>query len=86
MNCKKHIGSVPDTTLYKHQMLQASVPLCIGHLPPLLFYFFFHYCFKYFIYLFMRDTRRGRDLGRERSRLPARSRMQDSIPDPGIRT
>ena len=39
--------------------------------------------FKYFIYLFMRDTERGRDTGRgRRSRRPAGSLMQDSIPGP----
>ena len=38
--------------------------------------------FKDFIYLFMRDTERerGRDTGRERSRLPAGSPMRDSMP------
>ena len=35
-----------------------------------------------FIYLFMRDRERGRDIGRERSRLPAVSPMQGSIPGP----
>ena len=30
----------------------------------------------------MRDTERGRDTGRGRSRLPAGSPMQDSIPGP----
>ena len=34
---------------------------------------------KDFIYLFMRDTERGRDIGRGRSRLPARSPMWDLI-------
>ena len=34
-------------------------------------------------YLFMRDRERGRDIGRERSRLaPRRESMQDSIPGP----
>ena len=35
-----------------------------------------------FIYLFMRDTerKRGRDIGRGRSRLPTGTLMQDSIP------
>ena len=32
----------------------------------------------------MRDTQRGRDTGRRRSRLPAGSPMWDLIPDPGI--
>ena len=41
--------------------------------------FFF---FKDFIYLFMRDTERGRDTGRGRNWLPAGSLMQDSIPGP----
>ena len=43
--------------------------------------FFF---FKDFIYLFMRVTERerGGDIGRGRSRLPARSSMWDLIPDP----
>ena len=36
------------------------------------------------IYLFMWDTEKGRDTGRGRSGLPARSLMWDSIPDPGI--
>ena len=30
----------------------------------------------------MRDTERGRDIGRRRSRLLAGSQMQDSIPAP----
>ena len=30
----------------------------------------------------MRDTQRGRDTGRERNRLPARSPMWDRSPDP----
>ena len=30
----------------------------------------------------MRDTERGRDIGRRRSRLPERSLMQDSITGP----
>ena len=30
----------------------------------------------------MRDTKRGRDIGRGRSRLPVGSLMQDSIPGP----
>ena len=41
--------------------------------------------FKDFIYLFMRDTERGRDTGRGRSRLHAGSPMRDSIPGPGSR-
>ena len=36
--------------------------------------------FKDFIYLFMRDTERSRDIGKGRSRLPAGSRIQDWIP------
>ena len=38
--------------------------------------------FKDFIYLFMRDTERGRDTGTERNRLPEGSLMQDSILGP----
>ena len=38
------------------------------------------YFFKYFIYLFMRDTQRGRDTDRGRSRLHAGSPIWDSIP------
>ena len=34
------------------------------------------------MYLFMRDTERGRDIGRGRSRLPAGSPIWDSIPGP----
>ena len=39
-------------------------------------------CFfkKDFIYLFMRHTERGRDIGRGGSRLPAGNPMLDSIP------
>ena len=37
------------------------------------------FIFKDFICLFMRDTERGRDVGRGRSRLHAGSLMQDSI-------
>ena len=36
--------------------------------------------FEDFIDLFMRDTERGRDTGRGRSRLHAGSLMRDSIP------
>ena len=39
-------------------------------------------CFKDFIYLFMRDTERDRDLGRGRSRIPAGSPVWDLIPGP----
>ena len=48
--------------------------------------FLFVCLFKDFIYLFMRDRERekGRDTGRERSRLPTRSPMWDLIPDPGV--
>ena len=38
--------------------------------------------FKDFVYLFMRDTGRGRDIGRRRSRLHAGSPMWDSLPGP----
>ena len=34
--------------------------------------------------LFMRERERGRKLGRERSRLPTRSRIWDLIPDSRI--
>ena len=37
---------------------------------------------KDFIYLFMRDTKKGRDIGRGRHRLPAGSAMWDLIPGP----
>ena len=40
---------------------------------------------KYFIYLFMRDTERGRDIGRERSRLHAGSLMWDHQDCPGTK-
>ena len=42
----------------------------------------FFFVFKDCIYLFMRDLERGRDPGRERSRLLAGSPMRDSIPGP----
>ena len=35
---------------------------------------------KYFIYLFTRDTEKGRDTGRGRSKLHSGSPMRDSIP------
>ena len=38
--------------------------------------------FKDFIYLFMRNRERGRDIGRRRSRIPVGSPMWDSIPRP----
>ena len=38
---------------------------------------------KGFIYLFMSNIERGRDIGRERHRLPMGSLMQDAIPGPG---
>ena len=42
------------------------------------------FCFlKKRFYLFMRDTDRGRDPGRGRSRLHAGSPARDSIPEPG---
>ena len=47
----------------------------IWHLQILVFIFF-----KIFIYPFIRDTERGRNTGRGRSRLYAGSPMQDLIP------
>ena len=41
-----------------------------------------YFFLKDFIYLFTRDTERGRDKGRGRSRLPAGNLMWDSIPGP----
>ena len=38
--------------------------------------------FKDFIYSFMRNTERGRDIGSGRSRLPAGSPIWDLIPGP----
>ena len=46
-----------------------------------LFHLFLSF-FKGFIHLFMRDTQKGRDTGRVRSKLPAKSLMWDSIPGP----
>ena len=43
---------------------------------------FLSFFFKEFIYLLTRDTERGRDIGRGRSRCPVGSPMQDSIPGP----
>ena len=40
------------------------------------------YFFKDYIYLFMTDTERSRDIGRGRSRLPVGSLMQDLISGP----
>ena len=42
----------------------------------------FGFLFKDFIYLFVRDTERGRDTDRGRSRLHVRNPMRDSIPGP----
>ena len=36
----------------------------------------------YFVYLFVRDIERGRDIGKGRSRLPAGSLVQDAILGP----
>ena len=47
---------------------------------PVVFILFF----EDFIYLFMRDTERGRDTVRGRSRLLVSSALWDLIPDPGI--
>ena len=44
---------------------------------------FASFFFKDFIHLFMRDTERGRDMDRGRSRLPARSPMWDLISGQG---
>ena len=44
--------------------------------------FFLIYLKKYFIYLFMRDTQRGRDTGRGRSRPPVGSPRWELIPGP----
>ena len=60
-------------------LLQFILPLLLFtlYLSLILFYSFF----KYFIHLFMRDTGRSRERGRDRrSRLHARSPMRDSIP------
>ena len=50
----------------------------MSHLDLYLFFFFF----EGFIDSFMKDTERGRDIGRGRSRLPVGILMQDSIPGP----
>ena len=44
-------------------------------------FLFSFFIFKDFIYLFMRDTGRGRDTDRGRSRCLTRSPMRDSIPE-----
>ena len=45
--------------------------------------FFLFLFFKIFMYFFLeRPRKRHRHTGRERSRLPVRSLMQDSIPGP----
>ena len=56
---------------------QPNEPPRHPYLPFLEFLFF-----KDFIYLFMRDTEKGRDIGRGRSRLPAGSPMWDLDPGP----
>ena len=52
------------------------------------FYYFIYPTFLRSIYLFMRDTERererGRNISRGRSRLPTGGPVWDSIPDPGI--
>ena len=47
-----------------------------------IFYFTGFFFLRFLIYLFMRDTDRGRDVGRGRSRLPMGSLMWDSILGP----
>ena len=42
------------------------------------------FIFKDFIYLFMTDTERGKDIEKGRSRLLAGSPILDLIPGPGI--
>ena len=42
----------------------------VGRQMPILFKLYFFTLKKYFIYLFMRETERGGDIGRGRSRLP----------------
>ena len=39
---------------------------------------------RFYLFIYGRYTERGRDIGRGRSRLPARSPIWDSILDPGI--
>ena len=64
-----HISSYPELLVFK---IQRSIRLKI----PTKFFK------KYFIYLFMRDTERGRNIGRGRSRLPVESPMQNLISGP----
>ena len=52
--------------------------VCNWHKAVALLFFFLRF------YLFMRDTERGKDTGRGRSRLPARSLIWDLIPNPRI--
>ena len=59
-----------------HPELKAGAkPLSHPGIPKMLF-------LKRFYLFFMRDTQRGRDTGRGRSRLPVRSPMKDLIPGP----
>ena len=65
-------------------MFSEYFPSCVGKTCIIihLFLFIYLFCFKDFIYLFMRDTERGRDTGRGRSRPPMRSLIWDLIPGP----
>ena len=48
-------------------------------------FLFFHYYFSKRFYLFMRETEKETDIGRERSRLPVRSPMWELDPrTPGL--
>ena len=65
-----------ERTRYKFRYQEISIlPTCMLRISIHVFFFF-----KDFIYSLMRDTQRVRDIGRRRSRLPAESLMQDSIP------
>ena len=77
----KLIGAltIPPISICKFQCIHIFANNLSG-----IFIFLFYFILFYFIlfYLFMRNTEKGRDIGRERSRLPTGSLMWDIIPRP----
>ena len=78
-------GSHSSVLLLEIQLpcCKEALIICGGHFVFFLSFFFF---FKDFIYLFLRDTGRGRDIGRGRSRILWGAWCGPWSQDPGITT